>query len=60
MIWLAFALAVAGIVGLVLVVICAANLKAKLHHFGEEAQLLGDRVTQLQAMVDEIAADHQD
>ena len=60
MIWSALILAVAGVAGLVFLVFYAVGLKAKLNHFGEEARLLGERVTQLQDVVDKIASKKRD
>lgn len=51
MIWVAFFLALAGVVGLVACVALAARLRPKLHGLGAEAKLLGERAAELQDAV---------
>ncbi len=54
MLWLAFALGVAGVVGLVLCVVQAVSLRRRLHDLGDEARRLGDAVRRMQATIDDL------
>ncbi|WP_297739473.1 hypothetical protein [uncultured Tessaracoccus sp.] len=60
MIWSALILAVMGVAGLIVLVSYASRLKPKLHRFGGESELLAERVTRLQDILDEVVSSKRD
>lgn len=52
MIWLAFGLGVAGVIGAVAVVVMAMTLRRRFSDFGHEAEVLSQRVSELARAVE--------